>query len=48
MTPCSDFRTLQPQGILSAAVAKQMLQTFDDYLQQDIKLILIDFITSPR
>lgn len=42
MSVCSEFRTLQPQGILSAAVAKQMLQAFDEHLQQGINLILID------
>jgi anti-anti-sigma factor len=42
MTLCSDFRIIEPQGILSAAVAKQMLQEFETHLQQDLKLILID------
>lgn len=42
MTLCSSFRIISPQGILSASVAKQMLQEFETYLQQNIKLVLID------
>ncbi len=42
MTHCRDFRLIQPDGILSASASKKMLQEFDAYLQQDIKIILID------
>lgn len=42
MTQCVDFRLIQPDGILSASVAKVMLQEFEQYHQQNIKVILID------
>jgi anti-sigma B factor antagonist len=42
MTQPYDFRLIQPDGILSASVAKQMLQEFETYQQQHIHLILID------
>jgi len=42
MTNQNDFCLIQPDGILSAAVAKQMLQEFEKAQQQDIKLVLID------
>lgn len=42
MSNCDDFRLIQPEGILSSSVAKQMLQEFEGYLQEGVKLVLID------
>lgn len=39
--PCA-FRVLQPEGVLSAATARKMLEVFDGYLEQSIPIILID------
>lgn len=37
-----DFRLLQPEGILTANVAKQLLQQFNEYQQEEAKLVLVD------
>jgi anti-anti-sigma factor len=44
MTERSDFCLLQPEGILSASIAKKLLQDFNEYRQKepDVKLILVD------
>lgn len=42
MTHHPDFRLIQPEGILSASIAKKMLQEFEDHLHQGIHLVLID------
>jgi len=47
MTNCDDFRLIQPEGILSAAVAKLILQECESYQHQGINLILIDLHQVP-
>ncbi|MBF2028669.1 MAG: STAS domain-containing protein [Oscillatoriales cyanobacterium C42_A2020_001] len=42
MTSDRNFRVIQPEGILSASVAKQMLQQFEESQKEGIKLLLID------
>ena len=37
-----EFRLMQPEGVLSATVAKQLLQQFEESRQENIKLLLID------
>jgi anti-anti-sigma factor len=43
MTNCDvDLGVIQPEGILSAGIARQMLQQFAEYRQANITVILID------
>ena len=42
MMNSGDFRVLQPEGILSANVAKQLLQQFHTDCEEGARLILID------
>lgn len=42
MTHSAEFRLLQPEGILSAAIAKQLLQQVEECRKAEIKIILID------
>lgn len=42
MTHPPEFKLLQPEGILSAAVAKQLLQQVEECRQENINILLID------
>lgn len=42
MTSHISFKVIQPEGVLSAAVAKQMLQQFNEYCAEGASLLLID------
>jgi anti-anti-sigma factor len=42
MTHSADYKLLQPEGILSSTVAKQLLQDVEAYRKDNIKTILID------
>jgi anti-anti-sigma factor len=42
MTHSQKFKLLQPEGILSASVAKQLLEQVEECRKENIHLILID------
>ncbi|MGQ9869770.1 STAS domain-containing protein [Leptodesmis sp.] len=42
MTHSPEFRLLKPEGILSASVAKQLLEQVEECRKENISIILID------